>query len=110
MSTKPYYQPVPEAPQQWSPAWAQVVQTMVNVLLRKLNCTADLTLRAGQATTIMQDPRLSAFSVLTFMPTTASAATAKASVYVTAQNNGVATINHANTADTDKTFKVALHG
>lgn len=110
MSTKPFYQPVPEAPLQWSQAWANNVQTMLNVLLRKANCAADLTLRANQTTTVIQDARLSAFSVLTFMPITANAAAAKAAMYVTDQNTGTATINHASTAATDKTFRIGIHG
>jgi hypothetical protein len=58
----------------------------------------------------MTDARLSPFSVLTFMPITASAATAHGTIYVTNLNNSTCTINHANTADTDKTFRVGIHG
>lgn len=106
----PTYNPVPAAPAQYDAAWAIRIVAAVNLLIGKLNGTAELTLDANAASTLLSHPRLSAFSVLTFMPTTANAATAKASIYVTAQNNGVATINHANTADTDKTFKVMIHG
>lgn len=110
MSTKPYFEPVPPAPIQWSRMWAARVQQMINVLLSKANCAADLTLTAGAASTTFSDPRLSAFTVLTFMPTTANAATAHATIYVDDQNTGTCTVHHANTADTDKTFRVAIHG
>lgn len=106
----PWFDAVPPAPQEWSSMWAGKVQAMVNVLLGKANCATNLTLDANAATTTFTDARLSAFSVLTFMPTTATAATAHGTIYVTGMNNGTATINHANTADTDKTFRVAIHG
>lgn len=108
--TVPFYDPVPEAPQAWSRMWATRVQAMVNVLLRKLNCAADLTLAANAATTTFTDARLSAFSVLTFMPVTANAAAALSGLYVTAMNTGSCVVNHANNAQTDKTYRVAFHG
>lgn len=110
MSTVPYYQPVPAPPPDWQQAWALRLGTMVNVLLQKANCAADLTLAPNAASTTMTDPRLSAVSVLTFMPTTANAATAKGTIYVTGQNKGAAVINHANNAQVDKTFRVGILG
>jgi hypothetical protein len=110
MTHTPSFDPVPPAPLEWHPMWAAKVQTMMNVLLSKANCAAHLTLEANATSTVMSDPRLSAFSVLTFMPTTATAAIAHGTIYVTGQNNGTATINHATTADLDKTFMVAIHG
>lgn len=110
MSNAPYFDAVPEAPAQWTRIWAGKVQSMLNVALRKLNCAADLTLTANAATTTFTDARLSAFSVLTFMPTTANAAAALGGIYVTAMNTGSCTVNHANNAQTDKTFRVAIHG
>lgn len=101
---------VPDAPTDWSSMWALRITSAINALVGKANCSADLTLGAGAATTTMSDARLSAFSVLSFMPTTASAATAHGTIYVTGQKNGAATIHHANTADIDKTFRVAIHG
>lgn len=91
-------------------AWFARLVTAVNALVAKANCAADLTLTASATDTDMIDNRLSAFSVLTFMPTTASAATAKPSIYVTDQRQGFATINHASDAATDQTFRVAIHG
>lgn len=98
------------APKDYAQPWAQRTVDAINRLAEKANCAADLTLTAGATSTTMTDPRLSPFSVLTFMPTTASAATAHASIYVTGMNNGTCTVNHANTADADKTFRVAIHG
>jgi hypothetical protein len=109
-STKPFFQPVPDAPATYVQQWAIRLVAMVNTLLRKANGTADLTLTPSATSTVMTDARLSAVSVLTFMPTTAHAATAKTSIYVTAQKQGQATINHASSANSDQTFRVALHG
>lgn len=77
----------------------------------KLNCVAELTLTASSATTTFEDPRLGPESVLCFMPLTANAAAdLAAGIYVTAQGNGTATINHTNDADSDKDFLVAIIG
>lgn len=106
----PTYTPVPGAPPEWDSAWATRIVAAVNLLLGKLSNTADLTLDANATMTAFSHPRLSVASTLVFMPLTANAATAKGTIYVTDQNNGVATINHANTADTDKTFRVFING
>lgn len=103
-------QPVPGAPAQVTQPWLARLVSTVNALVGKANCAASLTLAAGAATTTMTDTRLSAVSVLAFMPTTATAATAHGTIYVTGQKQGEAVIHHANTADTDKIFRVAIHG
>lgn len=105
-----YFQGVLAPAEGWSRIWGLRITDVVNMLVGKANCVADLTLTAGAASTTMIDARLSAFSALTFMPTTANAATAKPTIYVTDQKKGQATINHANTADVDKSFRVAIHG
>jgi hypothetical protein len=109
-TSTPFYQPVPDAPATYMQPWALRLVAMVNTLLRKLNGTADLTLTAGATSTTMTDARLSAVTVLSFMPTTANAASAKPSIYVTNQKAGSAKINHASSANTDQTFRVALNG
>jgi hypothetical protein len=101
---------VPDAPSTWSQHWGLRMQSTLNAVVGKTNNVADLTLAAGATSTTMVDARLSAFSSLSFTPTTAHAATALGTIFVTNQKNGQATINHASTADTDKTFKVAIHG
>lgn len=106
----PTYSPVPNAQAQYDAAWASRIVAAVNLLIGKLNSTAELTLDANATTTAFSHARLSSVSTLTFMPLTANAATAKGTIYVTGQNNGVATINHASTADTDKTFRVFING
>jgi hypothetical protein len=98
------------APAQLTREWATRLTELVTAIIRKVNNAASLTLASGATSTTMTDARLSAESVLTFMPTTAHAATAHGTIYVTDQKTSSAKINHANTADNDKTFRVAIHG
>jgi len=78
----------------------------------KTNNVIIVTLRSNEATTTITDVRLSPASFLGFMPETANAATALATTYVADTNrlSGSVVINHANNAQTDKTFRVILVG
>lgn len=88
------------------------IREAVNLLFQgKLNNTLDFTLTAGSTTSVIQDPRLSGSTAIGWMAMTANAKTAEvAGIYVTAQDEGVATLNHANTADVDKTFRLTFNG
>lgn len=87
------------------------VATVVNRLNQgKMNVTGEITLTASSTTTTLTDPRIGPDSVIEFMPLTANAATAKASLYVTDRGDGTATLNHSSTADADKTFGYAILG
>lgn len=110
MSAKAYFPPVPNAPPAWDPNWASRIAEGLNTVIRKVNNMAEITLAAGAASTAMDDARLSAFSVLFFMPLTANAAAVQASIYVTGQGNGHATIHHSNTANADQDFRVGIAG
>lgn len=109
MSGKPFFPPVPNPPPAYAVDWANRVVTALNVAMGKVNNGATLRLLDGAATTPMIDARLSAFSVLTFMATTANAAAIASSIWVDGNAKGVATIHHANTAEIDQTFEVAIH-
>lgn len=76
----------------------------------KLECVVELTLAANADSTTLVDHRLSAQSVLVFSPLTANAAAE--TVYVTAANrdSGYHVITHANNAQTDRSFLVAIIG
>lgn len=85
----------------------------INQLLRgKLNVTLDVTLTANSATTTVTDERISVFSFIGWEPLTAHAAAeiAAGGMYVdkTTQVNGALTITHANNAQTDRTFRIAI--
>ena len=87
--------------------------------LGKINTIFDsVTLTANVASTTITLPPgiLSATSFISFMPLTANAATELygATMYVTSANidpaNNQYTITHANNAQTDRTFRVAIFG
>lgn len=74
----------------------------------KLNCTAEVTLEVAPATTtVLSDPRILATSTVLFSPTTANAAAALATTYAVAAQGSV-TFNHGASAQTDRTFRVAV--
>ena len=71
--------------------------------------TGSVTLTASAASTTLTDYRITADSVISLTPTTANAATAIATNHITTVI-GSATITHANTATTDRTFKYSITG
>ena len=99
----------PQLPHQvWRNALANIIN---NVLLQgKFNCGLDVTLTENAATTTLTDPRITADSVIVFMPTTSNAAAELGTLYVTGRKKGEATINHANNAQTDRTYRVGIFG
>lgn len=109
MPGQPFFDPVPNPPPAYTPDWANRVVTSLNIAMRKINNGASIILDPLATSTVMLDARLSAFSVLTFMPLTASAAAIAGSIYVTGRKKGEATINHASTAALDQSFGVAIH-
>lgn len=78
----------------------------------KMNAVTTLTLAASVASTTITDKRLTPQSFIGLMPQTANAATALATTYVPASTmlNGTAVIQHANNAQTDRTFTLAIIG
>jgi len=76
----------------------------------KINAIGNVTLTASSTTTTLTDPRLTAFSYIDFMPITANAATAKQTIYITGQTNGLATLNHTSNTQTDRTYTYLVIG
>jgi hypothetical protein len=81
-----------------------------NLLQGKTNNVIQVTLAANVTTTTITDKRIGAYTGLFFSPLTADAAAALSGLYVSSQANGSATLTHANTATTDRTFNVLLVG
>lgn len=88
----------------------QLALVVNNLLAGKMNNTGTLTLTANVATTTLNYSRIGANSVVLLMPTTANAAAALANVYFTAFLKGSCTVNHANNAQTDRTFRFVVIG
>lgn len=85
-------------------ALARISAWGANVLLGKMNVHGELTLAANSATTTLNDVRIGSGSVLLFMPTSANAAAGLTALYVTGRGTGTCTLNHANNAQTDRTY------
>lgn len=97
------------AAKRWLRAVAEVVNRTVN---GKINVTLSVTLVQGASTTTIYDARVSAFSALSWNPTTlhAAAEIAAGGFYVSSQQNGQFTLTHANNAIRDRTFTFAILG
>lgn len=82
----------------------------VNLLLRgQDNSSMSVTLAAGATETVVIDPRISLQTCVTLMPTTADAAAALPTTYVVCEK-GKATIYHASSGTTDRTFTLGIQG
>lgn len=75
-----------------------------------LNNTGTVTLTANAGTTVVTERRAGEFSFLGFMPTTANAAVAQQTMYVSAQGKQTFTITHTNNAQADRTFTYCILG
>jgi hypothetical protein len=76
----------------------------------KLNATFEATLRLGEATTEIADPRIAPTSVLLWMPRTASAAAAAPTIHVGVRGKGRAVLIHAAAAAADQDFTFLVLG
>lgn len=88
----------------------QIAQTLGSTIGGKLNAVTQITLAANTTTTTVTDKRIGANTFFGFQPMTADAAAALAGLYVSSQAKGTATLTHANTATTDRTFSLLLIG
>lgn len=88
-------------------------QTINQILRGRLNCYGTVTLTAGAATTVVNDPSANSNRVLLLEPTTANAAAelGNGTCYRSATTNGVSfTLAHANNGQADRTFNYVLIG
>lgn len=93
--------------------WVRKCAEVVNLAMNgKINTTGTVTLTANAATTTITDSRIGRTTKVFLVPTTANAANALATTYQTFPNASVesAVLNHANNAQTDRTFAYALLG
>lgn len=82
-----------------------VLATAVNELLKgRANNTGVVTLRANQPTTTVDDNLFNSDMVPLLIPTTANAAAALATTYLSARDFGSFTLTHANASTTDRTY------
>ena len=104
-----HFPPPPNDP--WLRRQYEVLQQIRN---GKTENVAELTLTANAASTTITDIRISPQSVIVWHPRTANAAAemAAGTMYITDANigNGTATVTHANNAQTDRDFRLAIVG
>lgn len=104
------YPSLPEAMEVTKSSLGKLARACNRLLAGKLNSVLDVTLTAGAASTIIQDDRIGADSHLDFRALTAHAAAISASIYITDRGQGMATVNHTNTAEIDQDFTVSITG
>jgi hypothetical protein len=91
--------------------WCYLLARSVNVLLYGgANVAGDFTITANAASTVVTDNRFESGQVPVLVPTTANAAAALASTYISARSNGSFTVTHANNAQVDRTFLYVFWG
>lgn len=88
----------------------RVAEVVNRLLAGKMNAVTTVTLTAGATSTTLTDSRIGGGSWIGLSPTTANAAGALATTYISAKAKGSATITHANDANVDKTFDVLIIG
>jgi hypothetical protein len=83
----------------------------INALIDgKLDVVGTLTLEDGATSTVVLDNKFESNMVPVLIPTTANAAGAVATTYLSARAKGSFTLTHSNTAATDKTFLYVRFG
>lgn len=85
-------------------------ETLNQVVKGRGNNTGTVTLTANAASTVVADNQFESSMVPALTPTTANAAAALATTYVSARAYGSFTLTHANNAQTDKTFLYTRRG
>ena len=76
----------------------------------RTNNVGAFTLTASTTTTAVTDKRAGGDSIITWMPTTATAAAAMDALYVSARGKETFTLTHDSAADTDRDFSYSLSG
>lgn len=90
----------------------RIVDVINNMLRGRLNVTLPVTLAVSAPTTTVKDARISAYCSVIMTPLTADAAAeiGNGTIYVSAQQNGLLTLTHANNAQADRNFTLAFLG
>lgn len=92
-------------------SWLYTVKVIVNNILRgQTNNTGTVTLTPSVTTTTITDNRIGGSSGIYLQPTTANAAAALATTYLSTPGAGTVVINHANSAQVDRVFNYAILG
>ena len=82
----------------------RIIEIIQQLIEGRSNGAGQVTLRAGQTTTTVTSLVIAADSLPQLTPTTANAAAALATTYISAVAQGSFTLTHANAATLDRTF------
>lgn len=89
----------------------EISEVVNNIMNGKTNNTGTVTLAVASATTTtINDERIGYNSIITFMPTTANAASELTNLYVSAKTKGSATLTHSANVSADKTYSYIIVG
>ena len=89
----------------------EISEVVNNIMNGKTNNTGTVTLAVASATTTtINDERIGYNSIITFMPTTANAASELTNLYVSAKTKGSATLTHSANTSADKTYGYIIVG
>jgi hypothetical protein len=88
----------------------RIAESVNGLIDGKLDVTGTLTLEDGATSTVILDNKFESNMVPVLIPTTANAAGALATTYLSARAKGSFTLTHANNAQTDKTFLYVRFG
>ena len=93
--------------------WLDILQDVLDgAMAGNLNIvgSSPLTLTPSATTTVINDARIGGTSVILLQPMTANGAAALATTWVSTPGKTTVTINHANSAQTDRTFQYVIIG
>ena len=82
----------------------RVAESINGLIDGKLDVTGTITLATSAGSTVTSDNKFESQMVPLLIPTTANAAAALASTYVSARSKGSFTLTHANNVQADRTF------
>lgn len=102
---------VPTIPTTTVTAWIYLLARAINALIQgRGNNVGEFTLTASVTSTTVSNNLFQSTQVPVLVPTTANAAAALATTYVSARANGSFTVTHANAVSTDRTFLYVFSG
>lgn len=88
----------------------KIILSLQQIAAGRSNGTGQVTLVAGVITTTVDDANVAAGSVIILSPLTSNAAAAMATTWQSFTANKQFVLTHDNNAQTDRTFRYAIHG
>lgn len=89
----------------------EVAEAINNVFAGRIGLAGEFTLNAGVTSTTIIDNRVTTNSHISYSPNTANASAeiGAGTIYISTYANGSFTVTHANSAQTDRTFRYTVN-